>query len=158
MLDRYANMHTGRSKNSMSKKFSVSIKGLQSYAGDQENTDIELVSECEFYKADGVYFCEYQESEITGLGGTTTTIEIAKDYVALTRRGTVSSQMLFMEGRKTTSIYAMPFGELTIDIHTKSLKTNVTETGGTLWVDYIIDINNASSGRNTFDIKIKEDK
>lgn len=145
-------------KNSMSKKFSVLIRGLQSYAGDQENTDIELVSECEFYESDGVYFCEYEESEITGLGGTKTIIEIADDYVSLTRRGTVNSQMLFVEGRKTTSIYAMPFGELTIDIHTKSLKTNVNEDGGTLNVDYIIDINNASSGRNTFDIKIKEDK
>jgi len=145
-------------KNSMSRKFSVSIKGLQSYAGQDENTDIELVSECDFYESDGSYFCNYEESEITGLGGTKTSIEIAKDYVCLTRRGTVNSQMLFMEGRKTTSIYAMPFGELTIDIHTKSLEANITENGGTLKVDYIIDINNLSSGRNTFDIMIKEDK
>ena len=142
----------------MAKKFSISIKGLQSYAGEQENTDIELVSECEFYESDGVYFCEYEESEITGLGGTKTTIEIARDYVSLTRRGTVNSQMLFMEGRKTTSIYALPFGELTIDIHTKSLESSITATGGKLKVDYIIDINNSSSGRNTFDINIKEDK
>lgn len=142
----------------MAKKFSISIKGLQSYAGEQENTDIELVSECEFYESDGVYFCEYEESEITGLGGTKTTIEIAPDYVSLTRRGTVNSQMLFMEGRKTTSIYALPFGELTIDIHTKSLESSITATGGKLKVDYIIDINNSSSGRNTFDINIKEDK
>jgi len=142
----------------MSDKFSVTIKGLQSYAGTQEDTDIELVSECDFYEADGVYFCEYDESEITGLGGTRTTIEIAGDYVSLTRRGTVNSQMLFMEGRKTTSIYAMPFGELTIDIHTISLETHIGEKGGTLKVNYIIDINNSPSGRNTFDIKIEEDK
>ncbi len=142
----------------MSKKFSISIRGLQSYAGEQENTDIELVSECDFYENDGVYFCEYEESEITGLGGTKTVIEIASDYVSLTRRGTVNSQMLFMVGRKTTSIYAMPFGELTIDIHTKSLENTIGKEGGNLKVDYIIDINNVSSGQNTFDINIKEDK
>ena len=138
----------------MSDKFTISIKGLQSYAGGGEDTDIELVSECRFYKADGVYFCEYEESEITGLGGTKTSIEIGGDYVSLLRRGTVNSQMLFMEGRKTTSLYSMPFGELTIDIHTDSLCANIDENGGTLKVDYIIDINNVSSGRNTFDIKI----
>ena len=138
----------------MSDKFTISIKGLQSYAGGGEDTDIELVGECRFYKADGVYFCEYEESEITGLGGTKTSIEIGGDYVSLLRRGTVNSQMLFMEGRKTTSLYSMPFGELTIDIHTDSLCANIDENGGTLKVDYIIDINNVSSGRNTFDIKI----
>lgn len=142
----------------MSKNFEVSIRGLQSYDGAAENTDIELTSECEFYEEDGVFFCEYEESEITGLGGTNTTIEIAKDYVALTRRGTVNSQMLFMEGRKTTSIYSMPFGELTIDIHTKSLESTVDHSGGRLKVDYIIDINHSSGGRNTFDIVIKGDK
>ncbi len=138
----------------MTDKFTVSIKGLQSYAGGGEDTDIELVSECDFYKADGVYFCDYEESEITGLGGTKTSVEIGKDYVSLVRRGTVNSQMLFMEGKKTTSLYSMPFGELTIDIHTKSLCANVDDNGGKLTVDYIIDINNASSGRNTFDINI----
>ena len=138
----------------MSKKFSVSIKGLQTYAGDVDDTDIELVSECDFYKADGVYFCDYAESEITGLSGTNTSIEIGDNYVSLNRTGTVNSQMLFMEGRKTTSRYSMPFGELVIDIHTKSLKKNIDEKGGTLKIDYIIDINNSSSGHNVFDITI----
>ena len=139
----------------MAKNFTVSIKGLQTYAGDMDDTDIELVSECEFYKADGVYFCDYAESEITGLGGTNTSIEIGDNYVSLNRTGTVNSQMLFMEGRKTTSLYSMPFGELVIDIHTKSLEKDITEKGGTLKIDYIIDINNASSGHNVFDIKIQ---
>lgn len=138
----------------MPENFTVSIKGLQTYAGDVDDTDIELVSECDFYKADGVYFCDYAESEITGLSGTNTSIEIGDNYVSLNRTGTVNSQMLFMEGRKTTSLYSMPFGELVIDIHTKSLKKNIDEKGGTLKIDYIIDINNSSSGHNVFDITI----
>ena len=140
----------------MPNNFTISIKGLQSYAGDEEDSNIELVSECEFYKSDGVYFCEYEESEITGLGGTKTTIEIATDYVSLTRRGTVNSQMLFVPGRKTSSLYSMPFGELTIDIHTKELFSDIGDTGGRLKVEYIIDINNTSSGKNTFDIVISK--
>ena len=138
----------------MKDKFTVSIRGLQSYAGGGDDTDIELVSECDFYKADGVYFCDYDESEITGLEGTKTSVEIGKDYVSLVRTGTVNSQMLFMEGRKTTSLYSMPFGELTIDILTQNLSSDINENGGHLKVDYIIDINNTGGGHNTFDINI----
>lgn len=142
----------------MPRKFTVTIKGFQTYVSDDDDTNVELVSECEFYKADGVYFCDYKESEITGLGGTDTSIEIGSDYVSLNRTGTVNSQMLFMAGRKTSSFYRMPFGELAIDIHTKSLTMDIDENGGRLLVDYIIDINNSSSSHNTFDITIREDK
>ena len=141
----------------MSKKCIISIKGLQTYVDNSDNTDIELLTEGVFYKADGVYFCEYKESEITGLGGTDTTIEIGTNYVSLERSGAVNSQMLFMEGRKTSSVYNVQFGELLIDIYTEKLDININESGGTLIVDYILDINNATTGKNKFEITIKED-
>lgn len=141
----------------MSKKCIISIKGLQTYTTGEDDSDIELLTEGVFYKADGVYFCEYKESEITGLDGTDTAIEIGDNYVSLERSGTVNSQMLFMEGRKTSSLYNMQFGELLIDIYTEKLNVNITENGGEISVDYIIDINNATSGRNKFEITIRED-
>lgn len=141
----------------MSKKCIISIKGLQTYVNGDDNTDIELLTEGIFYKSDGVYFCEYKESEITGLEGTDTTIEIGNNYVSLERSGAVNSQMLFMEGRKTSSIYNIHFGELLIDIYTENLDISIDENGGYLNVDYILDINNATTGKNKFEITIKED-
>jgi len=141
----------------MSKKCIISIKGLQTYVNGDDNTDIELLTEGTFYKADGVYFCEYKESEITGLEGTDTIIEIGNNYVSLERSGAVNSQMLFMEGRKTSSVYNIQFGELLIDIYTEKLDINIGENGGELVVDYILDINNATTGKNKFEITIKED-
>ena len=141
----------------MNKKCIISIKGLQTYVSGEDDSDIELFTEGEFYKADGVYFCEYKESEITGLSGTDTTIEIGENYVSLERSGAVNSQMLFMEGRKTSSLYNMQFGELLIDIYTEKLDVNISDSGGEIKVDYIIDINNATTGKNKFEITIKED-
>lgn len=141
----------------MAKKCIISIRGLQTYATGGDDTDIELLTEGVFYKADGVYFCEYKESEITGLSGTDTTIEIGDNYVSLERTGTVNSQMLFMEGRKTSSLYNVQFGELLVDIYTENLKIDISDNGGAISVDYIIDINNATTGRNNFEITIKED-
>ncbi len=141
----------------MQKKFLITIKGLQSYYDDTESSDIELLTEGDFYKEDGVYFCDYAESEITGLDGTDTSIEIGSNYVSLQRSGNVNSQMLFMAGRKTSSLYSLPYGELTVDIYTEKLKTNVDEHGGSISIDYIIDINNATTGRNNFEIAIREE-
>ena len=141
----------------MQKKFLITIKGLQSYYDDTESSDIELLTEGDFYKEDDVYFCDYAESEITGLDGTDTSIEIGSNYVSLQRSGNVNSQMLFMEGRKTSSLYSLPYGELTVDIYTEKLKTNVDEHGGSISIDYIIDINNATTGRNNFEIAIREE-
>ncbi len=142
----------------MSKKYTVRIKGYQTYENGSDSTDVELISECEFYKADGVYFCDYAESEITGMAGCFTSIEIGDGYVSLNRTGELNTQMLFMEGRQTTSQYSMPFGSMIIDIHTKSLQVDIGDNGGKLIVDYIININNVCNGHNTFDITIEEDK
>ena len=139
------------------KKYLISIKGLQTYTDDTDNTNIELLTEGKFYKEDGVYFCDYTESEITGLEGTDTSIEIGSNYVSLHRHGNVNSQMLFMEGRKTSSLYSMQYGELLVDIYTEKLKTDINDHGGKISVDYIIDINNSSTGRNNFEIAIREE-
>ncbi|MBO5007498.1 MAG: DUF1934 domain-containing protein [Clostridia bacterium] len=141
----------------MAKKYTVSIKGFQAYQDTGDNNDVELISECDFYKADGVYFCDYAESEITGLEGCNTSIEIGDDYVCLGRTGAMNTQMLFMEGRQTTSQYAMPFGSMVIDIHTNKLETDIGDSGGKIFIDYIINIHNLSTARHTFDITIKED-
>lgn len=140
----------------MSKNCIVSIRGLQTYSDSNSDTDIELLTEGEFFFDDGVYFCKYKESEITGLDGTDTTIEIGDNYVALNRCGSVNSQMLFMPGRKTSSLYSTKYGELLVDIYTDSLKSDVGKDGGSICVDYIIDINNSTTGRNNFEINIKE--
>lgn len=141
----------------MAKKYLITIKGLQSYYGNDDSSNIELVTEGDFYKEDGVYFCDYAESELTGLKGTDTSIEIGSDYVSLVRSGTVNSQMLFMEGRKTSSLYAMPFGELMIDIYTQKLNVDINDSGGNICVDYSIDINNTATGLNNFEISIREE-
>ena len=72
----------------------------------------------------------YEETELTGMAGTTTTFTVAGPRVVLTRSGSVNSQMVFEEGKQHTSLYETPFGELSIDIQTSRLLHNLTERGG----------------------------
>ena len=142
----------------MPKKYIITIKGLQRDTVTETDSDLELITEGEFYSADGVWFCEYDESPLTGLDNAHTLIEIGDNYVSLERSGSVNSQMLFMQNRITSSIYSLKFGSLYVDIHTESLNIDIGEHGGKISIDYIIDINNERNGRNKFDITIREDK
>lgn len=139
----------------MDEKYIISIKGMQEYNNEDENTDVSLTTEADFEQQDGVYFIDYEESEITGLEGTKTSIEIGKNYVSLLRNGSVNTQMLFMKDRKTSSYYNTPYGDLMIGIYTDNLDINVNGSGGKVNVDYYLDINNSRTSKNNFEIEIR---
>ena len=139
----------------MNNKYILSIKGLQSYDNEDDNTDIRLTTEADFEQQDGVFFIDYEESEITGLDGTKTSIEVGKNYVSLQRNGAVNTQMLFMENRKTSTYYSTPYGNLTIGIFTDKLDIDINKDGGKINVDYYLDINSSQSSKNNFEIEIR---
>ena len=136
------------------KKVTVSIKGAQKQDGEVNNT--ELFTEGKFYKENSNYVLKYQESEMTGLEGTTTTIEIGKDKVSLIRTGSVNNQMLFIEGKKTTSYYNTMYGSLIVGVMADKLEASVDDNGGKLDINYILDINEEYIGENSILITIKE--
>ncbi len=137
-------------------KYIISIKGLQTYEDDGDDTDISLLTEGCFEFQDGVYFIDYEESELTGLEGTSTCIEVGSNYVSLQRSGTVNTHMLFMKDRKTSSYYNTPYGDMQIDIFTDGLSIDISDKGGKINVDYFIDINNRSTGKNNFEIEVRK--
>ncbi len=97
----------------------------------------------------------YDETELTGMEGTTTTFIIRGGRVILSRTGTTNSQMVFEEGMQHTSLYETPFGELTVDIQTSSLRHNLSARGGLMEIKYSIAVEHAATGRNQFKIRVK---
>lgn len=142
----------------MRETFLINIRGLQFYNEPDDDTDIVLTSEAGFEFQDGVFFVDYEETEITGYAGTKTVIEIGSDYVSLRRTGTLNTNMLFMKDRKTSSSYNTPYGELLIGILTSKLEIDVDENGGKVSVEYYVDINNQSTSKNIFDLEIRRKK
>ena len=103
-------------------------------------------------------YLSYQESELTGMEGTTTTFAVEGKRVVLSRTGTVNSQMVFEEGQQHTSLYETPFGELTVDIQTSKLLHNLTERGGVMEIKYSIAVEHTVTGRNCFKIRVRPRK
>ena len=132
----------------------LSIRGEQ-YFDDIDPDATELMTEGTLELTDGGMVLSYQETELTGMEGTTTTFEVKGPQVILTRTGTVNSQMVFEEGRQHTSLYETPFGELTVDIQTSTLKHNLTQRGGVMEIKYSIAVEHTVTGRNCFKIRVR---
>ena len=137
------------------KKVILYVRGEQ-YFEDVDPEATELISEGVMTISDGgVITLVYDETELTGLEGTTTTFVIDGGMVTLTRSGELNSQMIFQMGKRHTSLYETPFGELSIDIQTSRLRHNLTEQGGIMDLRYSISVEHAAAGRNAFKIRVR---
>ena len=130
------------------------IRGEQ-YFDDIDPDATELMTDGTLEVTEDGLVLSYEESELTGMEGTTTTFEVCGPRVTLTRSGAVNSQMVFEEGRQHTSLYETPFGELSVDIQTGRLRHNLTERGGIMEIQYSIAVEHTVTGRNCFKIRVK---
>ena len=67
-------------------------------------------------------------------------IIVAKDSVTVKRSGSVNSTMVFERGKKTKTIYNMPYGKWLMEIETEKIVNAMTETGGRLRLVYAMTI------------------
>ena len=134
----------------------ISIKGKQLYA-ESSPEEMELVT-AGTLKRDGRggYTISYEESELTGLEGTTTRLHIDGGRVTLLREGSINSQMVFEEGRRHLSMYETPYGALSIGVNTRRMRSTLGEAGGDLEIDYAIEIDNLLAGQNLFRMNVKK--
>ena len=133
----------------------ISIKGK--HVNENGPDEMELVTEGRLICNDKGVLVSYQETELTGLQGTTTMLRINGPVVTLLREGTVNSQMVFEEGRRHLSMYETPYGSMSVGINTRRVKNTISETGGDLEIDYAIEIDNLMVGRNYFSMNVKRD-
>ena len=135
----------------------LTVRGEQYYDGvDPDSTELMTEATLEVTE-DGLRFW-YEESELTGMEGTTTTFSVEGKRVVLERTGTVNSRMVFEEGVQHTSLYETPFGELSVDIQTSRLLHNLTERGGLMEIKYSIAVEHTVTGRNCFKIRVRPRK
>ena len=139
----------------MEKDVIISIKGVQRYENEDTDT-LELVTAGRLEREGNSYTLSYQESELTGLEGTLTTLQVEPERVTLMRVGEYNSQMVFQEGRRHMSMYSTPYGAMAIGVNTRRLLAALTDQGGDIEIDYAIEIDHSVAGRNSFQISVRE--
>ncbi len=134
----------------------LSIRGQQHYM-EQEPEVIELVTEGTLEQTAEGWNLVYEESDLTGLKGVTTTFTVSRDQIILDRKGPLCSQMIFQEGIFHESLYQMEFGALMITVCASKVCSNITPEGGTIDLVYAIDIEQSTAGVIDYhlDIQVK---
>ena len=139
----------------MAQEVMISVKGIQQFdAADKDS--IELVTRGCLDREGGMLTLQYEESELTGLEGTLTTIQVEPERVTMLRTGQVNTQMVFQEGRRHLAMYNTPYGAMTVGVNTRHLFAELGEDGGEIEIDYNIEIDHTVTGRNVFHINVKK--
>ena len=138
----------------MTRTVLLHIRGSQKNEA-QEPEIIELTTEGTMEFRNGGWDISYEESELTGLAGVTSTFRVEPGKVTLTRKGALNSQMVFVEGQVHDSLYQMPFGALMLSVKSTFVYFDIVPDGGTIDLSYNISIENTQAGVIDYHLDIR---
>lgn len=138
----------------MKQEVFLNIRGRQSYDG-QDPEVIELMTEGTMELNDGGWDISYQETELTGMAGVTTTFRVEPGTVILRRTGKLRSEMVFKQGVRHESLYQLDFGALLMTVTAKLVFFDIVPDGGVIDLMYDIEIENSAVGQVDYHLDIR---
>lgn len=132
----------------------ISVNTLQSFG--EETEEIELVTEGTITKKEDSYVIEYEESEISGMEGTKTTLKICDNSVSLVREGSITSNLVFENGKEHVSLYGSEYGAFEVVVRTRKVNIKLQEGIGEVELEYIIETQGLNVSDNRLLLTVKE--
>ncbi len=129
------------------------IDGVES---SSEPTKMEFTTEGVLRENGGRITVEYGETELTGMDGATTNLSFESSspgLVTMLRGGSVTTSLVFEQGKRHVSIYETPFMPFEICILTLKVKNSILEDGLIL-LDYVVEVKGAQAERTKFKMQI----
>jgi uncharacterized beta-barrel protein YwiB (DUF1934 family) len=117
---------------------------------------MELVTRGSFYKENDRYVVSYNESELTGMNGTTTIFQIEPKRVTMLRGGQVNTHMVFERDRKHLSLLDTPEGALSVGVCAWKVDAQMDDSGGDMTLEYAVEVDHAVTGANYIHLKVKK--
>ena len=131
----------------MEKQVMIHIKGTQKPEHEPEQV-------MEFITA-GKLHVSYEESDLIGMNGVTTAFVVNEGMVSMERTGRLNSKMRFVEGQRTESLYSLDVGAMLLGITARRVETDLTEDGGSIYLEYSVELEHMHLGLNTYHIQVK---
>ena len=122
----------------MIKDVLITVKGLQSFEGEQEETEFVTNGKYE-YTAEQSHI-SYEESEIIGMEGTKTEISVSGGAVEVNHIG----------------YYSSPYGDFSMAVTASAVKADLHSWGGEICIDFVTEFNEMTQCKNSLCIRIKE--
>lgn len=133
----------------------LSIVGSQTDA-EGEQTRVELFTEGELIAlGPDAWRLQYDETELSGMAGSTTSLTLKSGHIQLERSGTHSAMMMFEQGKHNTLLYMTPAGVLEMGICPTFVHYQVDGHQGSLRLEYALDIQGQRAGSNEMTVHFR---
>ncbi len=119
------------------RKVVLSIKGR---GEEGEEDKVELLTEGTCTRDGEALILKYQESELSGLEGSTTVFTVENGRVVMERQGAFSSYCVLEEGKKFEGSYDTPAGSMRMGVLPLRVLSTEDKTGGALDLLYVVDL------------------
>ena len=135
----------------------ISVRGEQ-YFEDIDPDTVELTSEGRMtIRDDGEIILAYDETELTGMEGTTTELIFMQNeptLVTLRRTGTVRCALVMEEHKQHSGVYETPVMPLDLTVTTHSLINTITEDGGYMEAYYSLRFGTVTTTRTRLKVEV----
>jgi uncharacterized beta-barrel protein YwiB (DUF1934 family) len=102
-------------------------------------------------------YLTYEETSLSGMEGTTTTIRMYDDHVTLSRQGSFLQETEYRPGTVAKSEYITPAGPVEITVSSKEITDTVSGGKGRLRLVYDIEMKGLFSHLNEIIIDVREE-
>ena len=114
----------------------LNVRGSQ--ADEEDNHEMELFTEGMLTCDNGKYTIEYDESELSGMENTRTSLTIDGDRVQLKRTGLVETEFVFLKSRVFAAAYDTPFGMMEMSVLPTQVLSELSADKGNIDLEYVI--------------------
>lgn len=136
------------------KNVMLKIEGMQKSMDGEENV-IELTTEGKLYEKENAMYLVYDETELSGMDGSTTTVKLSRDKISMKRFGVSNSEMIFEKGKRYVANYNTPYGNFDMEVLTMDMEFNINDASkGDVFIEYHLSLKGLMETQNTLSIRI----
>ena len=132
------------------------IRGLSEKP--EPGTTMEFITEGRFMKKGDSMYLIYDESELSGIEGCTTSLKISGERVKMRRYGAnigYETGIEFEQGKRWGGYYYTPFGPVQMEVLTNKITNKLEGDGtGSLWIDCSISLKGLADSRSKLSFEI----
>lgn len=136
----------------MKKEVLVTIVGL--HDSETDNDRVDTVCEGTYGKIGETHVVTYDELDEEGMLYRTT-MRLRDDYLEVTKKGTITSKLVYELGKETVTEYVTPYGALSLEFNTKLIEIMDEDEKICAHVEYAMGICGAHHADCRIDIKIE---
>ena len=139
------------------KEITLKIIGKQKI-GDVEEDQVEFMTDGRLYEKNNSIYIMYDETEVFGMKGCTTTIKMTENSIKMRRNGDLgmNTELYFETGKRFNSVYNTPYGPMGIEVLTDYVKNDFDKETckGSIAVEYKISMDGIVEGHNKLAIEV----